>query len=153
MSLKYIGQRFYKIPEYSPLLNAGTCHVPPHFLQVDLQQLCIVATNSNTIIKTKSSKKLEAMGLQRCLNVIWAQCSCPFWKGKDNSLSPLCKNTHMSKGNTHIFCWTVTDSIRHRNSVENVQGLGMHSYGTSRTDNSLKILVYFQPSCTIVQCT
>jgi hypothetical protein len=52
------------------MLNAGTCHVPPHFLQVDLQQLSIVATNCNMIIKTKSSKKLEVMGLQRCLNVI-----------------------------------------------------------------------------------
>ncbi len=126
--------------------------MPPPFLELDLQELCIVATNSNTIIKTKS-KKVEVMGWQRCLNVIWAQCSSPFWKGKDNPLSPLCKNTLMSKGNAHIFCWTVTDSIRHRNSVENVQGLGMHSYGTSRKDNSLKILVYFQPSYTIVQCT
>jgi hypothetical protein len=95
--------------------------VPPHFLQVDLQQLCIVATNSNTIIKTKSSKKLEVMGLQRCLNVIWAQGSCLFWKGKDYPLSSLCKDTQMSKGNAHIFCWTVKDSIRHRNSVENAR--------------------------------
>jgi hypothetical protein len=69
-------------------INASTRHVPPHFLQVDLQQLCIVATNSNTIIKTKSSKKLEVMGFTTLFECHMSTVLLSLLEREDNPLSP-----------------------------------------------------------------